>query len=244
MITRSITDAIAAASGRPSSTKARLLQRLMELEHDERCGAARHERSEQRINRRNGYRERSIETRIGKLDLKIPKLRSGSYSPSFLDPRKSSERALVAGVQEAYVKGISTRKVDDLVQAMGMSGISKSQVSRLCQELDQRVGRFLERPLSGPWPYLLAGCRLSEVTPGWPCGQPCAGGSGGSQRRGPPRGAGHGVWVGGNGGVLAAGSGAGSTSCATPSATCRGGSTWRSPRSTGRRSPAPTRWSA
>ena len=95
------------------------LQRLMELETDERCGAARHERSEQRIKRRNGYRERSIETRIGKLDLKIPKLRSGSYFPSFLDPRKSSERALVAVVQEAYVKGISTRKVDDLVQRWG-----------------------------------------------------------------------------------------------------------------------------
>ena len=115
------------------------LQRLMELETDERCGAGRHERSEQQTNRRNGYRERSMETRIGTLDLKIPKLRSGSYFPSFLDPRKSSEQALVAVVQEAYVKGISTRKVE----AMGMSGISKSQVSRLCQDIDERVGRFL-----------------------------------------------------------------------------------------------------
>ena len=92
-----------------------------------------------------------MQTRIGTLDLKIPKLRSGSYFPSFLDPRKSSEQALVAVV---HVKGISTRKVDDLVQAMGMSGISKSQVSRLCQQIDERVTRFLERPLSGQWPYL------------------------------------------------------------------------------------------
>ena len=130
------------------------LQRLMELEAEEACGAGLHERSEQRTNRRNGYRERSLETRIGKLDLKIPKLRSGSYFPTFLDPRKSSEQALVAVVQEAYVKGISTRKVDDLVQAMGMSGISKSQVSRLCKDIDQRVTRFLDRKLSGQWPYL------------------------------------------------------------------------------------------
>ena len=130
------------------------LQRLMELEAGQRCGAEPHERSEQRTNRRNGYRDRSIETRIGKLDLRIPKLRSGSYFPTFLDPRKSSEQALVAVVQEAYVKGISTRKVDDLVQAMGMSGISKSQVSRLCKDIDQRVGRFVKRELTGQWPYL------------------------------------------------------------------------------------------
>ena len=115
------------------------LQRLMELEAEEACGAGLHERSEQRTNRRNGYRERSLETRIGKLDLKIPKLRSGSYFPTFLDPRKSSEQALVAVVQEAYEKGISTRKVDDLVQAMGMSGISKSQVSRLCKDMEAVV---------------------------------------------------------------------------------------------------------
>ena len=98
------------------------LQRLMELETEQRVGAGRHERSDRRTNQRNGYRDRSLETRIGRLDLKIPKLRTGSYFPSFLDPRKSSEQALVAVVQEAYVKGISTRKVDDLVQAMGMSG--------------------------------------------------------------------------------------------------------------------------
>jgi putative transposase len=131
-----------------------VLQRLMEAEADARCGAALHERSPERVNQRNGYRDRAFETRLGTLELKIPKLRSGSYFPSFLEPRKASEQALVAVVQEAYVKGISTRKVDDLVQALGMTGISKSQVSRLCVELDERVAAFLSRPLSGHWPYL------------------------------------------------------------------------------------------
>ena len=131
-----------------------VLQRLMEAEADARCGAGLHERSPERVNHRNGYRERAFETRLGTLDLKIPKLRSGSYFPSFLEPRKASEQALVAVVQEAYVKGISTRKVDDLVQALGMTGISKSQVSRLCAELDERVAAFLNREIRGQWPYL------------------------------------------------------------------------------------------
>ena len=130
------------------------LQRLMELEAQTLCGAKPHERSEDRVNQRNGYRPRQLETRIGTMDLKIPKLRHGSYLPAFLDPRKASERALVAVVQEAYVKGISTRKVDDLVQAMGMTGISKSQVSRLYAELGERVEVFLNRPVEGSWPYL------------------------------------------------------------------------------------------
>lgn len=130
------------------------LQRLMEAEAEARCGAGRHERSDGRVNQRNGYRDRTLETRLGTLELKIPKLRSGSYFPSFLEPRKASEQALVAVVQEAYVKGISTRKVDDLVQALGMTGISKSQVSRLCAELDERVEVFLNRPLGGHWPYV------------------------------------------------------------------------------------------
>jgi len=130
------------------------LQRLMDLEAQALCGAEPHERSEERVNQRNGYRSRQLETRIGTMDLKIPKLRHGSYLPAFLDPRKASERALVAVVQEAYVKGISTRKVDDLVQAMGMTGISKSQVSRLCKELDEQVEVFLNRRLEGAWPYL------------------------------------------------------------------------------------------
>jgi putative transposase len=131
-----------------------VLQRLMDAEAEQRCGAGLHERSMERVNQRNGYRERSLETRLGTLDLKIPKLRTGSYLPSFLEPRKAAEQALVAVVQEAYVKGISTRKVDDLVQAMGMSGISRSQVSRLCAELDERVETFLQRPLSGQWAYV------------------------------------------------------------------------------------------
>lgn len=130
------------------------LQRLMELEAESRCGASRHERSPERVTQRNGYRDRQLETRLGTLELRIPKLRAGSYYPSFLEPRKASEQALVAVVQEAYVKGVSTRKVDDLVQALGMSGISKSQVSRLNVELDARVDRFLGRPLKGQWPYL------------------------------------------------------------------------------------------
>lgn len=130
------------------------LQRLMDLEAQALCGAEPHERSGDRVNQRNGYRPRQLETRIGTMELKIPKLRHGSYLPAFLDPRKASERALVAVVQEAYVKGISTRKVDDLVQAMGMTGISKSQVSRLCKELDEQVEVFLNRRLDGAWPYL------------------------------------------------------------------------------------------
>ena len=131
-----------------------VLQRLMEFEADAACGAARHERSTERVNQRNGYRERELDTRIGTLSLRVPKLRQGSYYPSFLQPRKASEHALVAVVQEAYVQGVSTRKVDELVQAMGMTGISKSQVSRLCRELDGRVKAFLERPLTGAWPYV------------------------------------------------------------------------------------------
>jgi putative transposase len=131
-----------------------ILQRLMELEAENQIGAAPHERSESRVTHRNGYRDRTLETRIGSLDLRIPKLRSGSYFPSFLEPRKCSEKALVAVVQEAYLKGVSTRKVDDLVQAMGMSGISKSQVSRMCKEIDGRVQDFLSRSIGGEWPYL------------------------------------------------------------------------------------------
>lgn len=129
-------------------------ERLMALEAEDRCGAAPGERSPERINHRNGYRERRWETRAGTLDLRIPKLRKGSYFPAFLEPRKTAEKALVAVVQEAYVQGVSTRSVDELVKAMGMTGISKSQVSRLCREIDERVDAFLERPIEGAWPYL------------------------------------------------------------------------------------------
>ena len=129
-------------------------QRLMDFEVENLCGAGFNQRSDERSNHRNGYRQRRWETRAGAIDLKIPKLRKGSYFPAFLEPRKTSEKALVAVIQEAYVAGVSTRSVDDLVQAIGMTGISKSQVSRLCEEIDERVQAFLNRPLEGEWPYL------------------------------------------------------------------------------------------
>ena len=130
------------------------LQRLMEMDVEALCQAAYGERSDERINNRNGYRDRAYETRAGKVDLKIPKLRSGSYFPGFLEPRRTAEKALTAVIQEAYIQGISTRSVDELVKAMGMTGVSKSQVSRLCEEIDERVQAFLGRPIEGDWPYL------------------------------------------------------------------------------------------
>ena len=123
-------------------------QRLMELETEGLCCAGYGERSADRRNQRNGYRERDWETRAGTVELRIPKLRRGSYFPVFLEPRRLAEKALTAMVQEAYVQGISTRSVDDLVRAMGMEGISKSQVSRLCAEIDERVQTFLGRPIA------------------------------------------------------------------------------------------------
>ena len=129
-------------------------ERLMQLETEAVCGAAPGERSTERRNHRNGYRERDWETRAGTVELRIPKLRRGSYFPSFLEPRRMAEKALTAVIQEAYIQGISTRSVDDLVKALGMSGVSKSQVSRLCEEIDARVKTFLDRPLEGDWPYL------------------------------------------------------------------------------------------
>ena len=128
--------------------------RLMALEVEALTGAAHGERNPDRINQRNGYRERDWETRAGTVELRIPKLRKGSYFPTFLEPRRMAEKALTAVVQEAYVGGISTRSVDDLVKALGMTGISKSQVSRLCSEIDEKIASFLHRPLEGDWPYL------------------------------------------------------------------------------------------
>jgi putative transposase len=129
-------------------------QRLMELEVESLTGAAHGERSPDRINYRNGYRERDWETRAGTVELRIPKLRRSSYFPGFLEPRRMAEKALTAVIQEAYIHGVSTRSVDELVKAMGMTGISKSQVSRLCGEIDDKVAAFLDRPLEGDWPYL------------------------------------------------------------------------------------------
>jgi putative transposase len=129
-------------------------ERLMELEVQALTGAAYGERSPDRLAQRNGYRERIWETRAGSVELDIPKLRKGSYFPGFLEPRRVAEKALTAVIQEAYVQGISTRSVDELVKALGMAGISKSQVSRLCAEIDERVRTFLERHLEGDWPYL------------------------------------------------------------------------------------------
>lgn len=129
-------------------------ERLMELEVGALTGAPYGEKSTDRRAQRNGYRDRTWETRAGAVELRIPKLRTGSYFPGFLEPRRMAEKALTAVIQEAYIQGISTRSVDDLVKAMGMSGISKSQVSRLCEEIDEKVQAFLDRPIEGDWPYL------------------------------------------------------------------------------------------
>ena len=128
--------------------------RMMELEIEAKTGAPAGTRSPDRLNHRNGYRERDWDTRAGRIELAVPKLRKGSYFPSFLEPRRTAEKALVAVIQEAYIQGISTRSVDDLVKAMGGTGVSKSQVSRLITEIDERVNAFLNRPIEGEWPYL------------------------------------------------------------------------------------------
>jgi putative transposase len=131
-----------------------LSQALMDLEVTQHVGAERYERVAERTGQRNGYRDRTWDTRVGTIDLRVPRVRDGSFFPSLLDPRKRAERALVAVVQEAYVQGISTRRVDHVVQALGLQGVSKSQVSRLCQDLDAEVERFRTRRLGGPYPYV------------------------------------------------------------------------------------------
>jgi len=131
-----------------------LAQGVMELEVEQHLNAERYERSAERTGQRNGHWDRQWATRVGTLDLQVPRVRDGSYYPLLLEPRKRAERALVAVIQEAYVQGVSTRRVDALVQSLGLQGISKSQVSRLCQELDVEVERFRNRPLDGPYPYV------------------------------------------------------------------------------------------
>ncbi|MCI0637419.1 MAG: transposase, partial [Actinobacteria bacterium] len=126
-----------------------LAQAIMEAEVSEVTGVARGERDpERRLTHRNGYRERRWDTRVGTIDLAIPRVRDGSYFPSLLDPRRRAERALLAVVQEAYVLGVSTRRVDDLVQALGIDGISRSEVSRICAALDAEVETFRSRSLA------------------------------------------------------------------------------------------------
>jgi transposase-like protein len=143
-----------------------VLQLLMEHDVEGLIGAGRYERGDGRLTWRNGYRDRELKTRLGSLNLRVPKLRQGSYFPGFLEPRRTSEKALVAVIQEAWIGGVSTRRVDELVQAMGLSGISKSTVSKLCKEIDERVRDFLERPLTGEWPYLWLDATYLKVRQG------------------------------------------------------------------------------
>lgn len=131
-----------------------LAQLAVELEAEQVIGAGPYERSDGRKTYRNGHRQRTWETRVGEIPLQIPKLREGTYFPSLLEPRRRSEQALLSVIQTAYVQGVSTRKVDDLLRALGLTGIDKSRVSRICKELDEVVGAFRNRPLEGSYPYV------------------------------------------------------------------------------------------
>src|ERR1700712_661493 len=143
-----------------------VVQLLMETDVEGLIGAGRHERSGERTTYRNGYRDRTLATRLGSLQLRIPKLRQGTYFPPFLEPRKTSEKALVAVIQEAWIGGVSTRRGGEPGEGGGVARGGKSTVSKLCKDIDDRVNVFLDRPLVGDWPYL------------WLDGAPCsAGGS-------------------------------------------------------------------
>jgi putative transposase len=132
-----------------------VVRELMEAEVAQLTGAQRGERSPERATHLNGYRPRSWETRVGEIELLIPKTRSGpAYFPSFLEPRRRCEQAIVAVVMEAYINGVSTRKVDRLVEQLGIQGMDKDRVSRLCRDLDEHVEQFRTRPLQGAYPYL------------------------------------------------------------------------------------------
>jgi len=144
-----------------------VLHAVMDADVSQQIGAGLHERTPDRADYRNGYRPRRWDTRAGTIDLRIPKLRSGSYLPPFLEPRRRSEQALLAVIQQAYVEGVSTRRVEDLVQALGCSGISKSEVSRICQALDVQVQAFRERPLDqGPYVYVWLDALTQKVREG------------------------------------------------------------------------------
>src|SRR5215217_2575913 len=140
-----------------------MVGQLMEAEVSGLIGAELGERTPDRATHRNGYRPRRWDTRAGEIELAIPKLRQGSYFPSFLEPRKRSERALVAVVQEAYVNGVFTRKVDRLVEQLGVAGIGKDAVSRLCRGLDEQVRVFGERPLAGRYRYVWMDGKIEKV---------------------------------------------------------------------------------
>jgi putative transposase len=142
------------------------MQRLIEAEAETQIGAGPHERSASRTTYRNGYRERILDTGSGRLELQIPKLRTGSFFPTLLEPRRRIDRALLAVVQEAYVLGISTRKVDDLMAALGGCSISRSEVSRICALLDEELAEFRERPLDEPYPYVWFDATYEKVRQG------------------------------------------------------------------------------
>jgi transposase-like protein len=136
---------------------------LMDAEVSGQIGAGLYERSSERTAYRNGYRTRRWDTRVGTIELKIPKVTAGSYFPSLLEPRRRAEKALHAVVVEAYVKGVSTRKLDDVVRALGLDGISKSEVSRICKVLDEQVRAFLSRPIEAECPYLWLDATFHKV---------------------------------------------------------------------------------
>ena len=144
-----------------------LVEGIMDAEVSAQIGAQHGERSPERVTHRNGYRSRDWDTRVGTMELRIPKIREGSYFPSLLEPRRRSEKALLAVIQQAYVEGVSTRRVDDLIKSLGCDGISKSQVSRICRDLDQVVDNFLGRPLdAGPYPYVWLDALTQKVREG------------------------------------------------------------------------------
>ena len=147
-------------------------QELMESEISELIGARHGERSEDRATHRNGYRPRRWDTRAGEIELQIPKIRQGSYFPSFLQPRKRSEQALVSVVQQAYVCGVSTRRVDQLVESLGLR-ISRSEVSRIAGQLDEQVTAFRQRPLEGRYPYVFVDAKIEKVRDGGRVARKC-----------------------------------------------------------------------